>query len=278
MWAALAAAVSAFTMWLWPPATDVVLLRYRPAPGQVAVYHVTSQVTGWQELGSARQPVGVQVTLELAEEVAKVEADGSFWLRVRGRVLAVADPSGTFGVGERADFPDLELRLSSLGEVMEVRLPAGQHLGPFQRAFSTILSAVPAPVLFPPGPVRPGEEWECVHRESRQRNRLDRVGSTWPATAQLVSWLRVPLDLTESGAELGVTWRMSGELSARREVELLLGSGLTRREVGEAHLQTSGEAMLASAQDVPALPARADLHLSYRSELAAASGSARRGQ
>jgi len=292
---ALAALIILATSLLAPPAPPGLILRYRPEVGQTAVYRVSVEMSGTQTLQDEPRTVNVRAELEVTEEVVSLEPEGSFWLRVTGRAVRINDPTGTFGAGQHGEWPAVAVRMSPLGVVMETRPdPEAGHLGPLQRAFAASMLH-PAPVVLPTQAVKVGDRWQWEQDGARQSNRLVSVtqadrpvagirGGVRPqesgepsgaAEGQLRCLLassgREPVRLEEATPALGLTTRVSGEMSQRSEVDLLLPSCLVALHRGEMRLETQGESTLELPEGPKAFALRSDLRMRFDIRLVALS-------
>ncbi len=296
-----AALIILATSLLAPPAPPGLILRYRPEVGRTAVYRVSVEMSGTQTLQDEPRAVNVRAELEVTEEVVSVEPEGSFWLRVTGRAVRMNDPTGTFGAGQHGEWPAVEVRMSSLGVVLETRPdPEAGHLGPLPRAFAAAMLH-PAPVVLPAQAVKVGDQWQweqaCPAGDgARQSNRLVSVsqadrpvagvrggarpqesGKDFGAAEGQVRCLlassgREPVRLEEASPALGLTTRVSGEMSQRSEVDLLLPSCLVALHRGEMRLETQGESTLELPEGPKAFALRSDLRMRFHIRLVALSG------
>jgi hypothetical protein len=225
-----------------PPGIE---LEYRRPLGQVVEYRLLIEASGEQTALEERRPVRLSAELALTEEVIAQGKDGVLWLRVGARVVEVKDASGTFGTGRRGDWPDVQVRMTRRGEVLDVSLATGERPpGMAERSFVSLMSQ-PAPVVLPPGRVAVGEEWAWESGEARQRSRLVEVsGEGAKRVARIASESQSPLELAEASDALGLTTRMSGDVTQRSEVELLLAHGLVARHKGQMDLRTKSEVTL----------------------------------
>jgi len=225
-----------------PPGIE---LEYRRPLGQVAEYRLFIDANGEQTALEERRPVRLSAELALTEEVIAQGKDGALWLRVGARAVEVKDPSGTFGTGKRGDWPEVRVRMTRRGEVLDVSLATGEHRpGMAERSFVSLM-AQPAPVILPPGRVAVGDEWEWQSGEARQRSRLVEVsGEGAKRVARIASESQSPLELAEASDALGLMTRMSGDVTQRSEVELLLAQGLVARHKGHMDIRTKSEVTL----------------------------------
>ena len=220
-------------------------LEYRRPLGQVVEYRLFINANGEQTALEERRPVRLSAELALTEEVIAQGKDGALWLRVGARAVEVKDPSGTFGTGRRGDWPEVRVRMTRRGEVLDVSLATGEHRpGMAERSFVSLM-AQPAPVILPPGRVAVGDEWEWQSGEARQRSRLVEVsGEGAKRVARIASESQSPLELAEASDALGLMTRMSGDVTQRSEVELLLAQGLVARHKGHMDIRTKSEVTL----------------------------------
>lgn len=220
-------------------------LEYRRPLGQVAEYRLFINANGEQTALEERRPVRLSAELALTEEVIAQGKDGALWLRVGARAVEVKDPSGTFGTGRRGDWPEVRVRMTRRGEVLDVSLATGEDRpGMAERSFVSLM-AQPAPVILPPGRVAVGDEWEWESGEARQRSRLVEVsGEGAKRVARIASESQSPLELAEASDALGLMTQMSGDVSQRSEVELLLAHGLVARHKGHMDIRTKSEVTL----------------------------------
>jgi hypothetical protein len=161
---------------------------------------------------------------------------------VAARAIEVKDAIGTFGRGTRGDWPDVQIRMTRRGEVLDVSLATGEHgPGMAERSFVSLM-AQPAPVVLPPGRVAVGDEWEWESGQARQQNRLLEVsGEGAERVARIASESQSPLELAEASDALGLTTEMSGNVTQRSEIDLLLAHGLVARHKGQMEVRTKSE-------------------------------------
>jgi len=273
-----------------PAAPSRVQLAYRSPVGQVATYLVVFEVNGEQVSLNERRPVSIRAEAELREQVIACEEDGSFWLRVSGKLLKAQDAGGTFGAGQHADWPDVEVHMSMLGETMEARpvvsrqragtappYSAERHAGPFQQAFADVLGQ-PVAVVLPVGAIGVGEAWCWERNGAWQSNRLLGMSGKPCQVAHIASSGREPIALEGRSEALGVTTKVTGEQRQTSEVRLLLPQGVTATATGQMRVQTRSETVLevpASAgmtQEQQRFPMRSDLKIIFRIRLLALDG------
>jgi len=272
---ALAALLILATTLLSPPAPGLSLLRYRPSVGDIATFRVTAEIRGTQTLQDEPRVVQMSAELEVTEQTITVESDGSFWVRVTGRVVRVSDPTGTFGAGQYGDWPVVQARISPLGEALQVRPePTAGHLGPFQRAFAAGMLN-PAPVVLPYGGVAIGDTWQWEQDGTRQTNRWSSVTRGDRPVARIASSGRGPVQLAEASPALGLSTTVRGEMTQHSEVDLLLPSCVVAAQKGEIHLTTQGESVLELPTGRKSFPLSSDLRIQYRVELAGLTGQGR---
>lgn len=251
-----------------------VHLAYRPKVGQVASYRADFRVTGEQVSLNERLAVKVQAQVEVREEVIAQEPDGSSRVRVSGRLTKAQDASGTFGVGQHGDWPEVEVRVSSRGEVVEARAQTGAaHTGPLQRAFAELLKS-PVSAVLPERPVAVGDGWRWEADGAWQSNRLVGIADGQPPTADILSSGREPIALEETSEALGVTTRVSGEQRQTCHVTLLLPQGVLSSARGEMQIQTRGETVLQLVDGARQLPTRSDLRVAFSIRLISLDGEA----
>jgi hypothetical protein len=260
------------------PTPAATRLAYHPPVGQVASYVAVFEVSGEQVSLDERRPVKVHAEVELREEVIAQEADGSSWLRVSGKLLKVRDASGTFGVGQHGDWPEVEVRVSPRGEVLEARPGSAEgwpkassgsprdRPGPLQRAFADMLRE-PAAVVLPEGPVAVGEAWRWEANGAWQSNRLLGISARRYQIADILSFGREPISLEERSEALGVTTKVSGEQRQTCHVGLMLPQGLMATAKGEMQIRTRGETALKLAQREERFAVRSDLRVAFNVRL-----------
>lgn len=255
-----------------PAVPSGVQLVYGPQLGQVASYVAVFEVSGEQVSLDERRPVKVHAEVELREEVIAQEADGSSWLRVSGKLVKVQDASGTFGVGQHGDWPEVEVRLSPRGQALEARPgSADERPGPLQRAFADMLRA-PAAVVLPEGPVAVGETWRWEANGAWQSNRLLGVHVGRYQVADILSSGREPISLEERSDALGVTTKVSGEQRQTCHVGLMLPQGTMATAKGEMQLRTRGETVLQLSEKKERFPTTSDLTVAFSIRLVQLSG------
>jgi hypothetical protein len=246
------------------PAAAGVLLRYGGPLGRVAEYRLTLDVTGEQVRLEERRPVRIRAELEFTEEVIAHERGDVLWLRVRARPLEVKDPTGTFVSGGRASWPEVRLRVTRRGEVLEAFLDAGgDAAGPPERALASLMMQ-PAPVVMPTGPVAAGGAWSWERDGAHQSNRLIGLGGEGATrVARVASTGGAPIELHEGSEALGLRTRSSGEQTQTSELEVLVSSGLVTRHRGQMGVATESEVKLALPEGPETFAMRSDLQIDF---------------
>jgi len=239
-------------------------LTYQRPLGQVAEYRLLLEVKGEQVSLEERLPVVISAELAFTEEVIAQGPDGVLWLRVAARPLEVKDSSGTFATGRRGDWPDMQVRMTRRGEVLEVSLASGEDRGGMaERSFASLM-AQPAPVVLPTGRVAVGDEWEWESDGAWQRGRLLEVtGAGAEQVARIASEGRSPVELTEVSETLGLTTHMSGEISQRSELDLLVARGLAARHKGQMLARTKSEVTLELPEGPQTFEMHSDLEIEF---------------
>lgn len=261
-----------------PAATSApagVLLRYGGPLGRVAEYRMTLDVRGEQVSLEERRPVRIRAELAFTEEVIAHERGDVLWLRVRARSLEVKDPTGTFASGGRGSWPEVRMRVTRRGEVLETFLDAGGGTaGPPERALASLL-AQPAPVVMPTGPATAGAAWSWEREGARQSNRLIEVrGEGARQLARIESTGSAPIELHEGSEALGLTTRSRGEQTQTSELEVEVSSGLVRRHRGRMRAATESEVRLALPEGTEVFAMSSDLQIEFDLRLVRVDGEA----
>ena len=259
------------------PATRLVPsgidLQYRRPLGQVAQYHLLLRVEGSQVSLGERRPVRVRAEVEFAEEVIAHERGGGLWLRVRTRPLKVEDPSGTFSRGREGEWPEVRVRMTPRGEVLDVSLAAGdRQAGAAERSFAALMSQ-PAPVILPPNRVEVGAEWVWERDGAVQRSRLlEIIGEGEEQVARIVSEGHSRLRLEEGSEALGLMTLLSGEVTQHSQLDLLSDRGMPARHKGEMRVQTNSQVTLNLPEGPEAFEMLSDLRIEFDLRLVSVDG------
>jgi len=253
-----------------PPAAGMALSYSRPL-GQIARYHMTVEARGEQISLDEHIPVKWQAEIELTEEVIARGQDGSLWLRVKGGPIAVKDGNSVFASGMMNEWPQMDLHVSRLGEVLEAS-PSGSAagMGERERAF-VALAAQPPTIMLPDRNVQPGDEWQWEREGARQVNRLVSVtGAGDTLVANLSSSGAAPLRLEESDPRLGIATRMTGNVTYDSKAGLLVAQGLVQRHKGEMRLRTKSETTLDTAEGRELFEMESELTVAFEVRLVGA--------
>lgn len=239
-------------------------LEYRAPLGRVAEYELRLVVEGEQVSLEETRPVHLRAVVEFSEEVIARQSDGVIWLRIHGRPQVVRDPTGTFGAGRRGLWPDIQLRVTPRGEVLDSSVAVGSEPpGPSERAFSSLMLQ-PAPVVLAANPVQVGDEWEWADGSREQRNRLvELLEVEGGQVARIASEGRAQLRLEEGSPALGLTTRLEGEQRQTSEMDLLVEEGLVVRHRGQISLHMESETVLVVAGEEKVFPMRSDLSIDF---------------
>ncbi len=250
-------------------------LRYRRPLGQVAEYRLFLRVEGEQISLDERRPVRLSAELALTEEVIAQAQDGVLWLRVGARPVEVKDAGGTFGARGREHWPEVNVRVTPRGEVLAISPATGERRPDIGARSLISLMAQTAPVVLPPGPVAPGEEWEWESGGGRQRGRLLAMSGEGAAqTARIVSESRSPLALAEGSDALGLATHLTGEVAQQSEVELLVARGLVARHKGEMEVHANSQVTLALPGGPRVFDVQTDLEVEFDLQLVRVDGEA----
>jgi len=264
----LVTAASLLTL-LGPPPQAIprgTLLEYRRPLGQVAEYELRFRARGEQISLGERRPVYVDGAVAVTEEVVAHEPDGIVRLRVSGRLLEARDPTGAFSAGHARRWPELQLRVTPTGEVLEtsIRAPAGPD--PLPRAFGSLLGQ-PLPIVLPQRPVEPGQQWRYAAGRALQTNRLLEITDGADLIARIESESTAPLTLCEGSAALGLTFTLSGEQRQSSRLELPLRLGLPVRHEGRLLVRSQAQAELALPEGVETFEFTSDLTVDFEVRL-----------
>jgi len=278
---ALAAALAVLSAGIYAPAEVAtpmppvlgVELRYDPPLGEAARYRVTLKVEGEQVSLGERLPVAWEAEAEVTEEVVARESDGSFWLRTTARLRDVTGGNGAFANGAPTAWPEVRLHLSQRGEVLETaRADIAGALGVREQALASLISES-NPIILPNGPVQSGDEWQVEAGAARQSNRfLSLKGEGDSQVARVASVATWPLTVDESVPELGLETHLTGEARQTSETELLVRTGLVRRQTGRTHLVTKSEATLSLPDGSKVFPIQSDLTVTFDVRLISVDG------
>lgn len=248
---------------LSPLEAGEVTLRYRGEVGRVAEYRLSLKVTGEQVSLGERRPVRLEAELELREEIV-ASGPEEMVVRAEARPLKVKEPNGRFGAASQGSWPEVMVRITGQGEMLESSLSESRaHAGPFERAFASLL-ARPLLVVLPGQAVSPGARWQWEGKGARQTNRLLSVsGSNSGPVARIASSARAPVEVEEESAGLGVTTRVSGEETQVCQLDLLVEAGLAVRQKGEMSVRTAGEITLELPDGVRRFPVNSEMKASF---------------
>jgi hypothetical protein len=227
------------------PVEAAVDLSYDRPLGQVALYRLSLTASGTEVSLDETIPVRWEAVVEIREEVIAKGTDGALWLRVQTQPKEIKDKAGTLGGGLPARWPVLQVRATRRGEFIEVAPAIGEPDESVRARSLVALLGQPSPVILPEAPVRPGETWEYTSGSARQTSRLVRVSEAdGERIAHISTTGSFPLALAESSEALGLTTQAQGEGQQRSDTELLMGSGLVKRQTGETRLLTKSEVVL----------------------------------
>jgi len=264
-------AVTAVTLFCASVGHAQLLLRYRGRRGQVAVYRLTLTAKGEQISLGERRPINVEAEFELREEVTATSAADTMTVKIAPRVIRTRDSAGAFGNGERSRFPEVEVTMNALGEVLEARPLSDEHIGPYQRAFASILAS--PGIILPTGPVVAGDRWTWEQGGARQASRFVGMSqSPWGLVARVETTASSPMRVEEGSEGLGLNTIVSGFETQTSELELLTNSGVVFRNKGAVHTIAKGEISLELAQGPKTFPVASDIILSYHLKLIRLSG------
>ena len=254
-------------------------LRYRRPLGQVVEYRLSLQVRGEQVSLGERLPVRWRAELAFREEVIGHGPEGVLWLRVRGRPLEVEDRAGTLAGALGGRWPEVQVQMTSRGEILDVSLATGEaEPGLRERAF-VALTAQPAPIVLPDGPVPTGDTWEWERDAARQTNRLIALEEEgdWKV-ARIASRGSGPLGIQEGSEALGLTTRLEGEMTQDSQLELLLPQTVALRHQGEMRVQTESEVALALPAGERTFRMHSDVTIEFALRLVSIDGQPVRGR
>lgn len=255
-----------------PPVLGVEL-RYDPPLGEVARYRVSLKVEGEQVSLGERLPVAWKAEAQVTEEVVARESDGSFWLRTTARLSDVTGGNGMFANGAPTEWPEVRLHLSRRGEVLETaRADIAGESGVREQALASLISES-SPIILPHGAVQSGDAWQVEAGGARQSNRLVSLqGEGDSRVARVASVATWPLTLDESVPELGLETHLTGEARETSESELLVRTGLVRRQKGRTHLVTKSEVTLSLPDGPKVFPIESNLTVTFDIRLISVDG------
>jgi hypothetical protein len=260
--------------WMLPRPPDTgVLLRYDPPLGQVAEYRVTLDVRGEQTSLGESLPVRWRGGLEVTEEVIAKGVDGTLWLRVRTDIVEARDATGTLAGAMPAQYPAVHVRMSPLGEVIDVSVATGERAsGPRERAFLS-LAAQPGLAVLPAGRVEAGDEWRADTGGGRQISQLLSLSESGSGTVALISSRRAgDLELSEGSSALGLQTSLSGRMTQESELRLLVDQGLVLAHKGQTEMHTDSVASLDLPDGAEQFDIQADLTVDFDVQLVAVDG------
>lgn len=256
-----------------PSAGRGLLLRYDPPLGQIAEYRVALDVRGEQTSLGERRPVQWRGELSVTEEVVAKAVDGTIWLRVRERVDRAVNITGALAGAMPAEWPAVQMRITPLGEVVEVSVATGEAAaGPRQRAL-VLLAAQPGLTVLPAGPVEPQDEWQADTADGQQVNELVSLEESHLGTVALIASRRTAgLALAEGSSALGLQTNVSGLVTQESALRLLVDRGLVLAHTGQTRLQTNSVASLDLPGGTEAFDIQADLTVDFDVQLIALDG------
>jgi len=220
-----------------------LLLRYGGHRGQVAVYRLSIRATGQQVSLGERRPISIEAKFELREEITATESAGTITVRIVPTVISARDSTGAFGNGERSRFPTVEITMDDRGEILATRPLSEEHVGPYQRAFASLMAAPGA--VMPTGPAVVGDSWTSESNGSRQTSRLTAVRrGSYGIVARVESVIKAPIRVQEESVALGLKTTVSGNETQTSVLDLLADTGVVLRNKGVARSVTKGQAVL----------------------------------
>lgn len=226
-----------------------VLLRYAPALGSVAHHRLILHARGEQVSLGEHLPTDWRGQMAVREEVVGRGADGQIWLRTSGRLLDITDATGSLAGGLPQQWPAVEMRISSRGELLALEGAVGEDISTArQRAFVEMVGR-PRPVVLPMGPVEIGDCWEWRGNGVVQRSRLlgieERAGRL---LATIATEAETPLELDEHVAALGLHTHLTGRVEETSELTLAVGDGAIERHTGQLQITTDSRVRLELAE------------------------------
>ena len=261
---ALLAALGAAALAVPAVAAEPVTLRYHPHLGQVAVYRLTLRAEGEQSSLGERRPVRLEAELELREQATATSPAQAFWLRTRARLLKAKDPSGVLAAAARNGPPEMDLHVTSRGEVLASRIPHQDSYGPLGRAFGSLMAQPGGLVVLPEGPVREGASWQWQQDRARQATRLvSFLNGPSGLIARLSSTCASPLSLAEESEGLGLSTRLSGTETQVSGLDILVDKGVVVHNKGQLLVTTNGEIALDLPEGVRRFPVSSRMRIAF---------------
>ena len=238
------------------------LLRYGGHRGQVAVYRLSVSAVGQQMSLGERRPVSVEAEFELREEITATGPAGAITARIVPVVISTRDSAGAFGNGERSIFPTIEVTIDERGQVLATRPLSDEHVGPYQRAFASLIAAPGA--VMPTGPAMVGDSWTWESDGSRQTSRLAAVRhGSYGVVARVETAMTAPIRLQEESVGLGLKTSMSGNETETSVLDMLVDTGVVLRNKGVARSATKEQVVLQLAHGPKAFLMASDITVSF---------------
>jgi hypothetical protein len=255
------------------PASTGETLRYARPLGQRADYRLTLEAGGQQISLDEKIPVHWRGEAEYTEEVIAATSEADYSLRVRGGLVAVEDATGSLAGGMMDHWPDLILRVTPRGELLDVSLATEGNASAARERAVAALAAHPVAIVLPAGPADVGADWYWEQNGSRQLNRLLAVEeSPEGRIAHIASTAYAPLRLNEQSQALGLRTHLEGTVSQESTMDLLLSSGVVARHKGEMHVQTTSTVDLALRDGGETFAMSSDLRIAFDARLLSIDG------
>jgi hypothetical protein len=211
--------------------------------------------------------------LHVVEEVVAKSVDGTIWLRVGGHIVKASDAAGTLVAGMPGRWPAVHMRVSPLGEVIDVSVATGETAaGAREHAFMSLF-AQPGLVVLPADRVEPGDTWETRNREGHQTSELLSVQESPMGEIAVISTGReAALGLAKGSTALGLHTDSDGRVTETSELRLLLEKGLVLGHTGEMEMRMNSAVSLSLPGGTETFDIEASLAVDFEVQLVAVNG------
>jgi hypothetical protein len=137
-----------------------------------------------------------------------------------------------------------------------------EHVGPYQRAFASLMTA--PQVILPTGPAAVGDSWAWECNGSRQSSRLAAVRrSPYGMVARVETTIKASIRVREESVGIGLETSVSGNETQTSVLDLLADIGIVLRNKGVARSTTNGKAVLQLTHGPKVFPIASEIALNF---------------